>query len=121
MNAKRAKKIRKALVVGREESGMSRGAFTRLLTRYKTIPVRIKFEGSNSTILQPMSTKRRDKLDLRHDMIKASRNGIFTNWALQELFGEPQIKKPVVVVEPECPRGFIKKFKKEWKKRGSRS
>ena len=94
---------------------MSRGRFVRGLTKYKTDAVPAKFEGKNSTILRPMSQKKRDKIDAKADLLKASRGGIATNWLLQEIYGEPSLFKPLVYVDPDCPRGFIKKFKKYWR------
>lgn len=89
MNAKRAKAIRNAILPGREETGMSRGAFLRTLTQYTESNVR--------------------KYVLEYPPEKEEQ----WDGTIKLVEPEPfEYIKSTVRLDENCPRGLYKKFKR---------
>ncbi len=120
-HSNRHKRIRAAIVPRDRmnqlsEKRISRGAFIRATKCHKPEYREVKFEGAVTTILEPMSTKRRERLDLHRDLARAKRAGVLTNYLLQELVGMPRVIR-VVTRLGDCPSKAIQDTKRrvnEW-------
>lgn len=106
MNGKKAKELR------RQTRERCAAAGIQSDTTYKVISNDVRFQGRTFPWLNPtISTARAEKLDAQHDIARARKYGVLVNLLLQDLFGEPRMVAPQIILG-SCERGVYQRVKR---------